>query len=141
MASLNKTSFTFYNITCLLLQRVRAGGESAGSSPREHCLSRARGVRESHSGIVPGSRLRLLPSVSWLHEAGKLLFYWHREEPIESITKVHNKPYFSMHFYWNRMCGPLHIWKEGNVLFNDSLNTFYLRLCGIRHMVKDHSDS
>ena len=32
-------------------------------------------------------------------------------------------------------------WKEGNVLFNEALNTFYLRLCGIRHMVKDHSDS
>ena len=31
--------------------------------------------------------------------------------------------------------------KEGNVLFNDALNTFYLRLCGIRHVVKDHSDS
>ena len=31
--------------------------------------------------------------------------------------------------------------KEGNVLFNDAFDTFYLRLCGIRHMVKDHSDS
>ena len=31
--------------------------------------------------------------------------------------------------------------KEGNVLFNDALNTFYLRLFGIRHMVKVHSDS
>ena len=31
--------------------------------------------------------------------------------------------------------------KEGNVLFNDVLNTFYLWLYGIRHMVKDHSDS
>ena len=31
--------------------------------------------------------------------------------------------------------------KEGNVLFNDALNTFYLRLYGIRHMVKDHSNS
>ena len=31
--------------------------------------------------------------------------------------------------------------KEGNVLFNDTLNTFYLWLYGIRHMVKDHSDS
>ena len=30
---------------------------------------------------------------------------------------------------------------EGNVLFNDALNTFYLRLYGARHMVKDHSDS
>ena len=26
--------------------------------------------------------------------------------------------------------------KEGNVLFNDTLNTFYLRLYGIRNMVK-----
>ena len=26
-------------------------------------------------------------------------------------------------------------------LFKDALNTFYLRLYGIRHMVKDHSDS
>ena len=45
------------------------------------------------------------------------------------------------------VCGMVHIkepshrWKEGNVLFNDVLNTFYLRLCGVRHMVKDHSDS
>ena len=31
--------------------------------------------------------------------------------------------------------------KEGNVLFNDTLNTFYSRLYGVKHMVKDHSDS
>ena len=31
--------------------------------------------------------------------------------------------------------------KEGNILFNDALNTFYLQLYGVRHMVKDHSDS
>ena len=30
---------------------------------------------------------------------------------------------------------------DGNVLFNEALNTFYLRLYGVRHMVKDHSDS
>ena len=30
---------------------------------------------------------------------------------------------------------------EGNVLFNDALNTFYLRLYGDKHMLKDHSDS
>ena len=29
---------------------------------------------------------------------------------------------------------------EGNVLFNDALNTFYLQLYGVRHMVKDRSD-
>ena len=31
--------------------------------------------------------------------------------------------------------------RERNVLFNDTLNTFYLLLNGVRHMVKDHSDS
>ena len=31
--------------------------------------------------------------------------------------------------------------RERNVLFNNALNTFYIRLYGVRHMVKDHSDS
>ena len=31
--------------------------------------------------------------------------------------------------------------KERNVLFYYALNTFYLRLYGVIHMVKDHSDS
>ena len=31
--------------------------------------------------------------------------------------------------------------KDGYVLFNDTLNIFYLRLYGIGHMVKDHPDS
>ena len=32
--------------------------------------------------------------------------------------------------------------EEGrSVLFNNTLNTFYLRLYGVGHMVKDHSDS
>ena len=39
------------------------------------------------------------------------------------------------------MCSHM-LFSEGrNVLFNDALNTFYLRLYGVRHMVKDHSDS
>ena len=33
------------------------------------------------------------------------------------------------------------MYQEGNVLFNDALNTCYLRLYSVRHMVKDHSDS
>ena len=34
------------------------------------------------------------------------------------------------------------VMKEGrSVLFNDTLNTFYLQLYGIIRMVKDHSDS
>ena len=31
--------------------------------------------------------------------------------------------------------------EEGNVLFNDTLNTFYLRLYGVGQMVKNHSDN
>ena len=31
--------------------------------------------------------------------------------------------------------------RERNVLFNDTLNTFYLRLYGFRHMVKDNCNS
>ena len=30
--------------------------------------------------------------------------------------------------------------RKGNVIFNDTLNTFYLRLYAVGHMVKDHSD-
>ena len=30
--------------------------------------------------------------------------------------------------------------KDGNVLFKDVLNIFYLRLYGVEHMLKDHSD-
>ena len=41
-----------------------------------------------------------------------------------------------------QMFDPIHRGeRERNVLFNDALNTFYLRLYGVRHMVKDHSDS
>ena len=31
--------------------------------------------------------------------------------------------------------------KEGNVLFNNTLNTFYFTVIWIEHMIKDHSDS
>ena len=36
---------------------------------------------------------------------------------------------------------PSRMRKEGNVLFNDTLNTFYLCIYGVGHKVKDHSDS
>ena len=31
--------------------------------------------------------------------------------------------------------------KEGNVFFNNALNTFYLWIYGVGHMVNDHSDN
>ena len=45
----------------------------------------------------------------------------------------------STHFIYGYMASD--IWKEGNVLFNDALNTFYLRLYGVGHMVTVQSDS
>ena len=44
-------------------------------------------------------------------------------------------------FVYNIHCTCLIKKKEGNVLFNDKLNTFCLRLYDVGHMVKDHSDS
>ena len=43
----------------------------------------------------------------------------------------------ALHTFYLRLYGR----KEGNVLFNDALDTFYLRLYGVEHMVNDHSDS
>ena len=39
-------------------------------------------------------------------------------------------------------CEIVLIWKEGRkCLFDNAINTFYLRIYGFRHMVKDHSYS
>ena len=43
--------------------------------------------------------------------------------------------------FLQRTCQKIEWMNEGNVLFNDTLNTFYLWLYGVRHMVKDHSYS
>ena len=39
--------------------------------------------------------------------------------------------------FYLRLYGVGHMVKEGNVLFNDAPNTFYLRLYGVGHMVKE----
>ena len=44
-----------------------------------------------------------------------------------------------LHCLWRSHC--IKSMKEGNVLFNDALNTFHLLLYGVGHMVKDHSYS
>ena len=45
---------------------------------------------------------------------------------------------------WGRWCQWMDVWidegKEGRK-FNDTLNTFYLRLYGIGYLLKDHSDN
>ena len=48
----------------------------------------------------------------------------------------------STHFVYGYMASDLWLNVRNVFLkFNDALNTFYLRLYGVRHMVKDHSDS
>ena len=68
---------------------------------------------------------------------------------IDYLAEVRdNRNYFHRLFSYHSLLGSseignsyeIFLWrKEWNVLFNDALNTFYLWLYGIRHMVKDHS--
>ena len=50
--------------------------------------------------------------------------YWHFEHPYISHMSVYMFQVHSQRFCFG------HVQKEGNVLFNDALNTFYLRLYG-----------
>ena len=43
----------------------------------------------------------------------------------------------STHFIYGYMASDIWLRKEGNVLFNDALNTFYLRLYGAGHIRED----
>ena len=55
-----------------------------------------------------------------------LTTYWLKEQKEKYVLEKHGKS----------------LNQEGRkFLFNDALNTFYLRLYGIRYIVKDHSDS
>ena len=66
--------------------------------------------------------------------------YIHQSQPSSHLLRINLSTSNSdNHLIWcNSTLTPL---RERNVLFNDVLNTFYLRLYGVRHMVKDHSDS
>ena len=46
------------------------------------------------------------------------------------ITEIIRLPILSFAMCEGRKC-----------IFNDALNTFYLQLYGVEHMIKDHSDS
>ena len=60
-------------------------------------------------------------------------FYHGREKRTEGNVLLND----ALNTFYLRVYGE----RERNVLFNDAFNTFYLRLYGFRHMVKDHSDS
>ena len=62
-------------------------------------------------------------------------------EHVITIIPSHSYVIISVSFNHNVIHCAFRLSKERNVLFNNALNTFYLRLYGVRHMVKDHSDS
>ena len=71
------------------------------------------------------------PGLSLLLESGRLRV-WERS-PWNTRCRTHRK-------LWCTAAGTEGR-KEEDVLFKNALNTFYLRLYGVRHMVKDYSDS
>ena len=74
---------------------------------------------------------------SWWNMIWSYSVYTREQNPIDDHSNIWGYSWYREHFN-------LHIFhgrKEGNVLFNDALNTFYLRLYSIGHMVKDHSES
>ena len=70
-------------------------------------------------------------------------FYYMASEEQERMRKVEIPTDTGIAYKFNHTTSHnKQIRKEGNVLFNDALNTFYLRLYDVTHnMVKDHSDS
>ena len=78
----------------------------------------------------------LLPNTSFLESffARRWSCGLQLNEEVFSMAEEITQQHFLVHLFYSEN-------KEGNVLFNNALNTFYLRLYGIRHMVKDHSES
>ena len=79
-------------------------------------------------------------------KGGKLTVYFTNKQDFKRMlfnrTRQYNiKKFYIYILHHAEIYIQLNVCKmEGNVLFNDALNTFYLRLYGVGHMVKDHSD-
>ena len=73
-----------------------------------------------------------------VHHEG--LIRWHIAPWVNALNmELHLAPFFNDIGRNNSMI--IMTRKEGNVLFNDALKTFYLQLYGVGLLVKDHSDS
>ena len=93
-------------------------------------------------GSTDWNRLTLLKISTCLSRktADMMLFIIHNDTPSILIDSLEQNIIF-VKIKRNGHLNLLMCKEERNVLFNDTLNTFYLRLNGIGHMVKDHSDS
>ena len=75
-----------------------------------------------------------------LHLLKYLISFCTVDVTIQQTEMIKNVETYHLHHTGPLLCRQ-EVRKEGNILFNDALNTFYLRLYGVRHMVKDHSDT
>ena len=67
------------------------------------------------------------------------VIHWKSRNVTHTVKRKEGNVLFNdaLNTFYLRLYGVRHMVKEGNVLFNDALNTFYLRLYGVRHMVKE----
>ena len=112
---------------------------SAGQSVRGCCLPTGQPSRRSWwSSFTPPSFV----DPYWIHVDVSHTYthpYRHTQRHTERETHTHTQTPTHPYTYTDRHTQRRK--EEGNVLFNDTLNTFYLRLYGVGHMVKDHTDS
>ena len=118
----------------MLLRLLWARFKYCRQSPRKR--GRSRGFLSSRGFDFQGSKFAKLFGALWALQQNALM----NSQMNEWINEGMNERTVGWMNGWlnERTVG----WeRERNVLFNDTLNTFYLRLYGVRYMVKDHSDS
>ena len=86
-----------------------------------------------HPSLFCGSILDSCRCVTHIYTSIQTHRDTQRERHTHTQTPTHPYTYTDRHTQRRK--------EEGNVLFNDTLNTFYLRLYGVGHMVKNHTDS
>ena len=123
----------------------------SGDTTRTHCFAvYPLGVRRCKNILTRMSVRRALLEREWVFQLSVISFFtWyifnsHLGDECALWKEMLYLPTQYAHFIYGYIALDIWLmegWKEGNVLFNDALNAFYLRLYGVGHMVKDHSDS
>ena len=101
--------------------------DTAPAPPPTHTHTHTRPIKSGlakHCGTTPKK------AVTWINVCNQLQFHNRLSltNRLSSWENIHLKNKISIEF--GRYRGKYE-WKEGNVLFNDALNTFYLRLYGV----------
>ena len=92
-----------------------------------------------HKGHIDREEIVGVAVYRELHTARLVACINDREAPLqEAVPLVVRVVPVTLSHHWRSSTRPR---EREMFLFNDTLNTFYVRLYGVRHMVKDHSDS